>query len=74
MTDVFTAVFSLTKAKSKWEGLNVSEEEAASAGKLLEKLAEVTRNRDRLDSLVTDYSKRLKESTEDLDTLKVGNK
>lgn len=71
MTDVFGAVFTLTKVKAKWEDLNVSEEEAANADKLLEKLAEVTRAKDKLDSLVADYSKRLKELADDVDTLKV---
>jgi hypothetical protein len=71
VTDVFGAVFTLTKVKAKWEDLNVSEEEAANADKLLEKLAEVTRAKDKLDSLVADYSKRLKELADDVDTLKV---
>jgi len=71
VTDVFGAVYTLTKVKAHWEELHLSEEEAANAGKLLEKLAEVTRTKEKLESQATDYSKRLKDQAADLDTIKV---
>lgn len=73
VTDVFGAVFTLTKVKAHWEELNLSEEEAANAEKLLEKLAEVTRTKEKLESQTAEYSKRLKELTDDLDSIKQVN-